>query len=231
MSRALLVVAGVAAAVVIVIFLTRRQAAQEPEPLRQETPAGKHAESPAEKPAEVATPAAPEVESADPADRFWALIARAVPDGGVATEAHAEAVTEALKKLPAGDIVAFDRFIQDRLDRAYRWDLWAVAYIAMGGCGDDGFEYFRLWLIAQGKDYYESALRDPAHAVDALEPGEEAECELLLYAASDAHESVAGKPLPPSGGDRPKEPAGEGWDEKDVARLYPAIAKRFGYGK
>lgn len=167
----------------------------------------------------------------DPADRYWDMIHRAIPADGPATEPHVEALTASLKKLRADEIVGFDRFLQERLDRAYRWDLWAVAYIAMGGCGDDGFEYFRLWLIAHGKGYYEAALRDPARAVDALEPGDEADCEPLLYAAAEAHESVTGKPLPPPSGDRPREPSGERWGEDEVERLYPAVAKRFGYGK
>lgn len=30
---------------------------------------------------------------------------------------------------------------------AYRRDLWAAAYHANGGCSDDGFIDFRIWLI------------------------------------------------------------------------------------
>jgi hypothetical protein len=166
--------------------------------------------------------------AADSAARCWAIIESTAPKTGRGTEEHADAVLEALAKLPAAEIVAFDRFLHERLYDAYRWDLWAVAYIAMGGCGDDAFEYFRLWVVAQGRAYYEAAMKDPVRAADAVKPGDEPECESLLYAAAEAHESVAGSPLPPPAVRAPKEPSGEPWEEETVARLYPDLAKRFG---
>ncbi len=42
----------------------------------------------------------------------------------------------------------------------------AVTTIMMNGCSDDSFDYFRGWLIAQGKDVYHAALRDPDSLVD-----------------------------------------------------------------
>ncbi|WP_217498085.1 MULTISPECIES: DUF4240 domain-containing protein [Sphingomonas] len=35
--------------------------------------------------------------------------------------------------------------------RSYRWDLWRAAKVAKGGVSDDGFEYFRTWLISRGR--------------------------------------------------------------------------------
>ncbi|EKC76209.1 hypothetical protein LEA_04821 [human gut metagenome] len=37
------------------------------------------------------------------------------------------------------------------------------------GCSDDGFIDFRAWLIAQGKEVYMNALRDPDTLAD-IEP-------------------------------------------------------------
>lgn len=31
----------------------------------------------------------------------------------------------------------------------------------MGGCSDDGFDYFLGWLVAQGKEVYHSTLENP----------------------------------------------------------------------
>jgi hypothetical protein len=36
---------------------------------------------------------------------------------------------------------------------SYNPELWCAAYIVSGGCSD-GFEYFRCWLISQGKVFY-----------------------------------------------------------------------------
>jgi Protein of unknown function (DUF4240) len=44
---------------------------------------------------------------------------------------------------------------------SYRWELWGAAELLNGGASGDGFEYFRAWLIAQGRAVYEAAMRDP----------------------------------------------------------------------
>ena len=44
---------------------------------------------------------------------------------------------------------------------AHDWNLWGAAYLMKGGCSDDAFDYFRGWLVAQGRRTWERALRDP----------------------------------------------------------------------
>jgi len=44
---------------------------------------------------------------------------------------------------------------------SYRVDLWGAAYLINGGCSDDAFEYFRGWLIVQGRGTYERIVADP----------------------------------------------------------------------
>jgi hypothetical protein len=162
---------------------------------------------------------------------YWQVIETTIPAEGVASEDHVEAIVSALQELDPKEIVAFDRFVRTQLNRAYRWDLWAVAYIALGGCGDDGFEYFRLWVIAHGKEYFERALGDPQRAVDDLKPGDEGDCEFLGYAAMKAYEAkTGGQKLPwDDSVARKDEPDGENWDEHSVDKLYPELAKRFGW--
>src|SRR5262249_6772329 len=47
------------------------------------------------------------------------------------------------------------------MSQAYTWDLWGAAYVIGGGCGNDGFEDFRGWLISKGPAAYENAPKDP----------------------------------------------------------------------
>ena len=162
--------------------------------------------------------------------RFWELIEKS-RKGAEECEEHAEALTSLLSKLKLTQIVEFQKHFTRCLDDAYRWDLWAVAYIIHGGCSDDSFEYFRCWLIGQGRKYYEAALASPEKAADNVEPGDYAECEDLLYAAASAYETVSGHDeMASPTGDRPSEPAGEKWDEDDVGKLYPKLAKKFDFG-
>jgi hypothetical protein len=156
---------------------------------------------------------------------FWTLIGKS---RAADCEEHAENLSELLGRKPAQEIIDFDRLFRERLDEAYRWDLWAVAYIVNGGCSDDGFEYFRSWLIGQGRAYFEAALREPERAADNARPGAEAECEDLLYAAAGAYESKTGdSDMPRARAKAPAGPAGEPWDEDGVEELYPALAKKF----
>lgn len=55
------------------------------------------------------------------------------------------------------------------LKDSYTSRLWAAAYIIMGGCSDDSFDYFRGWLLFQGKEVYEACIEDPELLIPALE--------------------------------------------------------------
>jgi Protein of unknown function (DUF4240) len=56
---------------------------------------------------------------------------------------------------------------------SYDWGLWGAAYVIDGGCSDDGFDYFRAYLISRGRAVFEAAMADPDSLADAdLEGGE-----------------------------------------------------------
>ncbi len=109
---------------------------------------------------------------------------------------------------------------------SYRWDLWGAAFVINGGCSDDGFDYFRGWLMLQGRDVWEAALRDPESLADVSFDGD-AGCEDVLYAAGKAYEQVARGSLPPSRDDHPKQPLGTAWQETDLEALHPKLWRRF----
>lgn len=52
--------------------------------------------------------------------------------------------------------------------KAFTSELWAVAYIVRGGCGDDSFHYFRNWLVKRGKSIYYNALDNPDSLINEL---------------------------------------------------------------
>ena len=75
---------------------------------------------------------------------------------------------------------------------SYRTPLWAAAYVINGGCSDDGFDYFRGWLIVQGRQVFERAVADPDALADLAvippAPGRASlECESVLYIPAKAH--------------------------------------------
>ena len=84
-------------------------------------------------------------------DEFWDHIRatkRKDPD------AHQERLVKRLAKLPVDDILDFGNWWWIVRCEAYSWNLWGAAYIINGGCSDDGFDYFRGWLILQGRDVF-----------------------------------------------------------------------------
>lgn len=159
--------------------------------------------------------------------QFWNLIEQS-RKGNPDCEKQAERLTRLLKKLPPEEIYDFDRHFARRRLEAYRWDLWAVAYIINGGCSDDGFEYFRCWLIGQGQKAFKAALSSPETIGDLVEDDvEDIECEDILYAPNHAYEQITKTEMPPTEINYPPDPAGERWEEEDLERLYPELWERF----
>jgi hypothetical protein len=160
-------------------------------------------------------------------DEFWNIIDDAGESADDAEET-AEAVVERLQSKTPKEIIAFAQTLTDIMKESYRWDLWAVAYIINGGCSDDGFEYFRAWLIAQGRERYDAALANPEVIGDWAEP-DECECEELMGAGWDAYLAKTGNEFPDGAihVDYPDDPIGESWKEDDLEERYPALSEKF----
>lgn len=63
--------------------------------------------------------------------------------------------------LPVGEVVAFQQLLDQYMAESDRWTIMGAAVLINAGCSDDGFDYFRGWLIGQGRAVYEAAVRDP----------------------------------------------------------------------
>jgi hypothetical protein len=165
----------------------------------------------------------------DPA--FWKVIKRARSEADGDTDAIAEGVYEQLTQLSPAEIQSFHAILESKVNAAYSWKLWGAAYLLNGGCSDDGFYYFRGWLIAQGQKAYEAAVADPDTLAKFADPEDDFhECEDLLSAPTRAYESVTGKefPYPETTAPTPPTPSGEDWDFDDMdatAQHLPRLAR------
>jgi hypothetical protein len=158
---------------------------------------------------------------------FWAIVDRARQAAGKDDSAFLAAVRAHLESRPPEEVVAFDVVQDELMAESYKSDLWAAAYIINGGCSDDGFDYFRGWLIAQGRMVFERALEDPASLEDAIvmDKAWDAELEEFLYLPRRVYEERVGAEMPER--PRPKwELRGPEWDEDSVDQMYPALAER-----
>lgn len=165
--------------------------------------------------------------------KFWEIIDRTKnAEGDRASQARA--LVEELSGLGTDAVLDFSRAFDTAMDMLYTWDLWGAAFLAMGGCGDDSFEYFRAWLIADGEVTTSQGAQQPELVLKNL-LGESAdpdsrwaqlrthEGEEVLYAAGTAHERLTGSWLPPRGSERRQEPEGRPWDEDDLPGRFPDL--------
>jgi hypothetical protein len=166
---------------------------------------------------------------------FWEIVdgTREAAEGD--PETHADLLVERLTGLDPQAVADFARHVESRLNRAYRFDVWAAAWVILGGAGDDTFENFRCWLISQGRRVFEGTLHDP-DALAELLPADfdartEGEAEDIGYAAFDAYEQLTGDRLPALGlPEPPREPEGAVLDFEDdttLAAACPRLWARF----
>jgi hypothetical protein len=167
---------------------------------------------------------------------FWRLIeaSREAAEGDI--ERRPEELQALLAKLPPDDIVRFDGIYRTLVARAYAWDLWGAAYVINGGCSDDGFDYFRDWLISKGRSAYATALRSADSLADLVDEDDlDVGCELegLRYAPAAAWAESTGRDEDdfPDSAPEPQaaEPAGEPWSEDpdELARRFPKLCAKF----
>jgi hypothetical protein len=206
---------------------TKKKPTKKPPPAKAAKPTKTKA-----KQSKAAKPAAPKAKPASKdEDRWWSLIDRSRKDAEDPEEQADQLVELLAAELSESELVAFDKFVNERIRDAFRWDLWAVAYIMNGGCSDDGFDYFCGWLVGKGKKHYDAALANPEDAAKGVSPDDEPfENEGMWYAAAHAWGNKTGKSsddfyqvaVPVT-----RSLIGEPFDEETVYDDHPKLAKKF----
>jgi len=84
-------------------------------------------------------------------DQFWTIIENSN---------NGEDLENELFKLSEDEIFGYKYWWSYFHRQSYNQALWAVAYVVLGGCSDDSFDYFRFWLLTRGKAVYMNAIQD-----------------------------------------------------------------------
>src|SRR5262249_39795848 len=128
---------------------------------------------------------------------FWAIIEAGGPYPLDAQDEHLESVRNQLLALAPKQVQAFHKLFCQRLIESQSWDMWGAAYLINGGCSDDGFVYFRAWLVAQGRSVFKAALANPDTLASVVEPDrDDHEFEMLYALPQEVYEEVSGKEMP-----------------------------------
>ena len=153
---------------------------------------------------------------------FWKIIENSKANSKNLIE-QIESLKNELRKLTEIQIVEFDnRFIALK-NKAYRWDLWGAIYLLRDGCSDDSFEYFREWLVGQGKEKFEAAIKNPESIKDFVEL--DSNWEGLGYCALYIYQEKTGKKYIPSDVQIKQNPTGEEWEEEKLPEMFPSLFK------
>ncbi|MFB7866927.1 DUF4240 domain-containing protein [Streptomyces sp. NPDC056069] len=168
---------------------------------------------------------------------FWEMIDSTREQAEGDPDEHADLLVERLTLLDPDSVVDFARHFEARYNRAYTWDVWGAATVLLDGAGVEAFDYFRCWLIGQGREVFEGAVHDPDALAELLLDFDEeidGDGEELGFAADEAYERLTGAETPDLGIPPPgAEPEGTPFDLGDegvLAARFPRLWARFGPG-
>lgn len=172
---------------------------------------------------------------------FWSLI-----EESKKFENQAEWLTEVLAQKEIEEVLDFEFLFQELMNESYQSRLWGAAYVLMGGCSDDAFDYFRGWLIGQGEKIYNKVMDDHEYLAEYiteknLDDEGFPQNEELLQVGSDAYtlkktgdtewdddtyDELLGEL--DKKGLKPADEIEFDWEEDDLEKLFPILWERFG---
>lgn len=126
---------------------------------------------------------------------FWNIVDASVKNTKNQDEQE-RLLVKKIEKLTPKQMIGFRLRTDKLLYDTYNSEMWCAGYIMNGGCSDDGFEYFRNWIISRGQDTYYKAKENPDSLISEFVEGEEYyDFESFWYVALTAFENKTGKEL------------------------------------
>jgi hypothetical protein len=126
---------------------------------------------------------------------YWQIIADSLKISENQDEQREYLVTR-LQDLTSIEIIGFRLRTDKLLYDTYNSEMWCAGFIMNGGCSDDGFEYFRNWVISRGRDVYYKAKENPDSLIDQVDEDiEDFDFEDFWYVALDAFKKKTGEDL------------------------------------
>ena len=132
-----------------------------------------------------------------------------------------------LEQFKPNEIRRFDKFVHLKMNELESWDIWALAFIVKSGCGDDGFEDFKAWVVSKGETTFNSIKNlDHNKLKDCFD--EDPGLEEFMYLVDSVYESKTGESMKPNKVKR-QSLQGNQWDENNLKMNYPILCQIFDY--
>jgi hypothetical protein len=157
--------------------------------------------------------------------QFWSIIEAGGPESFRDRRRQLDAVRERLRQFDPAELVAFHLTFNRKMDDADHWDVKAAGRLMNSSFSDDGYEYFRAWLVSRGRRAYEAAVRDADSLAEVASDGWEAQNEELWGAAQGVYREKTGEHMVVEF--TWSETRGEEWDydsDEELTRRLPRLA-------
>ncbi|MEY2867973.1 MAG: hypothetical protein RIR01_373 [Bacteroidota bacterium] len=105
-------------------------------------------------------------------------------------------LTSALEQLSPKEMIGFRLRTDKLLFDSYTSNLWCANFVISNGKADEGFDYFRCWLISRGKEAYYKTMENPDYLVNLVENEPKTyDFEGFWYVAVEAFKNMTNKDL------------------------------------
>lgn len=127
---------------------------------------------------------------------YWDIVRESLLNA-VDQESQLAKLTSILTEMKPNQILTFALRTEELLYRAHTTPLKCACWIMNYGYGsEDGFIYFKTWLISKGQKIYSEALENPDSLIPHKNPNNEFyESEQFRYAPHYAFEQTSGEDL------------------------------------
>ena len=126
-------------------------------------------------------------------ENYWAIIEKSIKETTSQEDQEIFLISE-IEKLSPKEMLGFRLRTDKLLFDSYTSNLWCANYIISNGAADDGFDYFRCWLISRGKDAYYKTQESPDYLVNLAGNEPHAyDFEGFWYVANNAFKNLTNK--------------------------------------
>lgn len=157
---------------------------------------------------------------------FWELIEKSRQE----TTDQFECIDKlklALETFKPDELRKFQKLLLTKQQELNSWEHWALAYIVRRGCGDDEFDYFKVWAVSKGQKDFEAIKQfDTTRLKEVF--NEDPQLEDFLNLAEAVYEDKTGEIMKEVKVKQSKL-IGKKWSEENITKVFPIFCNLFNY--
>lgn len=127
--------------------------------------------------------------------KYWKIVSKSLINSRSENEQE-DKLKIIISTLSSKEMIGFGLRTHKLLKDTYTSKMWCAGYLMNGGCSDDGFEYFRSWIISRGKEVFYEAKENPDNLISEFSSFKfEYEFENFQYVSFEPFKLKTGKDI------------------------------------